>query len=163
VLSPLPNPLVTWGGVAAMLLLLWVVARALWRARRAHTLVPLGSPMLWAAAFVLTGYLSGWLPWVLTLGRSAVFQFYAVVLTPFSALALALVLAALCTADGGPLMRLAGLRLDASAASVQGRRIAVAVFVLAALVLAVLFFPLWSGMPVADWFYRAHLWLPGWR
>jgi hypothetical protein len=27
----------------------------------------------------------------------------------------------------------------------------------------VLFFPVWSGMPVAEWFWRAHLWLPGWN
>lgn len=160
---PLPNPLITGGGVAALLLLAWVAVRALWRASRIRSLAPLGGPAVWVAAIVLTGYLSGWVPWLLTFGRSAVFQFYAVVLTPFAALALALVLAALCRVDGGPLLRAAGLRLSASTGAVQGRRIAVAIVVAAAAALAILFFPLWSGMPVAEWFYRAHLWLPGWR
>ena len=111
---------------------------------------------------ILTGYLSGILPWLFT-ARTAVFHFYAVVLTPFSALALALVLAALCRPDGGEVMRLAGVRLDGAPASVFGRRIAVLIFLTFAAVLAVLFFPLWSGISVADWFSRAHMWLPGWH
>ncbi len=210
-ISPLPNPLVTWGGVLALALLAWVVLRSGWiAARRGARSVagarpsPAGrafrAPAFWAAAFVLTGYLSGWLPWVLTFSRSAVFQFYAVVLTPFAALALALVLGALACVpppvaprsarDGSRMgvsgtlhppfathsaggerpgtaapsvLALAGIRPDPSPAAVRGRRLAVAVFVIAALVLGVLFFPVWSGMPIAEWFWRAHLWLPGWR
>lgn len=161
--TPIPNPVVTWGGALALLLLGWIAVRALWRAGRFRSLAPLARPGLWAIAVILTGYLSGLVPWLLTPGRSAVFQFYAVVLTPFSALALALVLGALSSVDGGSLMRLAGWRLDASRESVRGRRISVVLVMAVALVLAVLFFPLWSGMPVAEWFYRAHLWLPGWR
>jgi len=123
---------------------------------------------VWIAAFVLTGYLSGWMPWLVTVSRSAVFQFYAVVLTPFAALALALVLGALCarpspgTGHDG-FLSLAGIRLDFSVESLRGRRIAVTIFVCAAVVMAVLFFPLWSGMPIADWFWRMHIWLPGWH
>ncbi|MBN9613924.1 MAG: phospholipid carrier-dependent glycosyltransferase, partial [Actinobacteria bacterium] len=92
--TPLPNPLVTWAGVLALLFLCWIAVRALWRAVRLRSSAPLVQPGLWAAVFVLVGYLSGWLPWVLTFSRSAVFQFYAVVLTPFAALALALLLGA---------------------------------------------------------------------
>ncbi len=171
-ITPLPNPLVTWGGVAAMLLLSWIVARALVRAARRRSLAPLAGRTgvaVSACALVLTGYLSGWLPWVLTPSRSAVFQFYTVVLTPFSALALAIALTAVAGL-GWPrarmgedaVARLTGLRLDPSPLALQGRRIAVALLCAAALVLALLFWPLWIGMPVEYWFYRAHLWLPGW-
>lgn len=194
-ISPLPNLLVTWGGVAALLLLAWVVVRSAWiavrRTRFAHD--PLADPdatprsdpddtarttsalapvreaesshLLTASAFVLVGYLSGWLPWVLTFSRTAVFQFYAVVLTPFAALALALVLGALWRRHrpGHPgLLALAGIHLNISPEAVLGRRIAVAIFLAMALVVSVLFFPAWSGMPIAEWFWRAHLWLPGW-
>lgn len=189
--SPLPNPLVTWGGVIALGVLVWLIVRALRGASgpAARHAVPGGGsgagavpgfgsgiatalplPFATAAAFVVTGYLSGWLPWVATVSRSAVFQFYAVVLTPFSALALALVLGVLCRVGalgraaelpGGPGAQGLGLRpLDA--AELLGRRGAAAVFLALAVALGVFFFPLWSGMPVPEWFWRAHLWLPGW-
>lgn len=152
-ISPFPNLFVTWGGVVALGVLGWWIVRPLVRARSfaaAHT-IP------FAAAFVLVAYLSGWLPWVLTVSRSAVFQFYAVVLTPFSALALALVLGAVCRVE--PLR--GGLReLDRD--ELLGRRLAVAVFLSVSLVVSVLFLPTWSGMPMTDWFWRWHLWLPGW-
>ncbi|GAA1623158.1 phospholipid carrier-dependent glycosyltransferase [Leucobacter chromiireducens] len=176
--SPLPNPLVTWGGVFALGVLLWFAVRSV-RVRRAsavlttarHAVPPrlgpapapaLAIPLGTVSGFVLIGYLSGWLPWVATVSRSAVFQFYAVVLTPFAALALALVLGVACRI--GALSRAAdelGFRAPA-AAELQGRRIAAALFVACALALALFFFPAWSGQPIADWFWRAHLWLPGW-
>lgn len=165
-ISPLPNPLVTWGGAVALLVLAVIAIRRLVHARdpgrHAGPARTVPDPLVVASAFVVTGYLSGWLPWVLTFSRSAVFQFYAVVLTPFSALALALLLGLL---SGIPLRAAWGARsgvLPAAGAELTGRRIAVAVFVAAAVVIAVLFFPVWSGMPVAEWFWRAHLWLPGW-
>ncbi|WP_240423203.1 dolichyl-phosphate-mannose--protein mannosyltransferase [Leucobacter sp. wl10] len=158
-ISPLPNPLVTWGGVAALLVIAYLIVRRSTRGRGSAA----PDPLVAAGAFVLTGYLSGWLPWVFTFSRSAVFQFYAVVLTPFSALALALLLGLL---TGIPLRSgagaAAGLRLDSSPEALRGRRIAVALFITAAMALAVLFFPVWSGMPVAEWFWKWHLWLPGW-
>ncbi|WP_336652754.1 MULTISPECIES: phospholipid carrier-dependent glycosyltransferase [unclassified Leucobacter] len=163
--SPLPNPLVTWGGAAALLVLAWLIVRQLLRSKRgfAAEAATAISPLPLAGAFVLTGFLSGWLPWALTFSRSAVFQFYAVVLTPFSALALAMVLGLLC---GLPLRSGGGSRfvlaLDGEPSAVLGRRIAVTVFLVVAAVLAVFFVPVWTGMPVADWFWQLHLWLPGW-
>lgn len=149
-ISALPNPLVTWGGVAALVML---AALAITRRR---------DPLTITAAFVLVGYLSGWLPWVLTLSRSAVFHFYTVVLTPFSALALAIVLAMLCSLRiRTPLGVARPLLLDN--ATRTGRRAAVAVFVGAALLVGLLFWPVWSAMPVSDWFWRSHMWLPGWN
>ncbi|QBE50234.1 phospholipid carrier-dependent glycosyltransferase [Leucobacter triazinivorans] len=166
-ISPLPNPLVTWGGAVALLVLAVIAIRRLVHARdpgrHAGPARTVPDPLVVAAAFVVTGYLSGWLPWVLTFSRSAVFQFYAVVLTPFSALALALLLGLL---SGIPLRAAwgarSGARPAAGAEELAGRRVAVAIFLAAAVVLAALFFPVWSGMPVAEWFWRAHLWLPGW-
>lgn len=146
-ISPLPNLLVTWGGVAALLMLMWWIVRPLFQrdgSQRGFTV----ARVPFAAAFVLTGYLSGWLPWVLTFSRSAVFQFYAVVLTPFSAIALALVLGAVWNAVD-PDERL-------------GRRLSVVVFLVVAVLLSVLFFPAWSGIPTPEWFWKWHLWLPGW-
>lgn len=163
VISPLPNPLVTWGGVAALLLLAWVVLRGVARAARVGSAAPLRSRAVTVSAFVLTGYLSGWLPWVLTFSRPAVYQFYAVVMTPFAALALALVLGSLASVQRSAwLFQGTGIRLGAWPEAVQGRRIAVALMLGSALLLALLFWPLWIGMPVESWFYRLHLWLPGW-
>ncbi|WP_053384772.1 phospholipid carrier-dependent glycosyltransferase [Leucobacter celer] len=167
-ISPLPNPLVTWGGAAALVVLAVLVVLRLWSGRGwirpAGSPPPAPDPLAVAGAFVITGYLSGWLPWVLTFSRSAVFQFYAVVLAPFSALALALLLGMLC---GIPIRSrwgaVGGVHLAAGPEEIRGRRIAVALFIAAAAALAVLFFPVWSGMPVAEWFWRAHLWLPGWN
>ncbi|CAG7604269.1 phospholipid carrier-dependent glycosyltransferase [Leucobacter soli] len=167
-----PNPLVTWGGVVALLLLAWAVVLVLWRAIRSRSSAALRHPVVWLAGFVLVGYLSGWLPWVLTLSRPAVFQFYSVVMTPFAALAFGLVLgefAGLPPSGRGArldlprLFALAGIRLDDAPEAVRGRRIAVAIFVSAALLLGLLFFPLWSAVQMPEWFWRAHLWLPGWR
>ncbi|MBO1902290.1 phospholipid carrier-dependent glycosyltransferase [Leucobacter weissii] len=167
-IASLPNPVVTWGGVLALGILLWIAVRALWRAVRGGALAPLLHPTVWVSAFVLTGYLSGWVPWLLSFGRSAVFQFYAVALTPFAALAFALVLTSLAAlpAPGlGPSGLLAGtgMGLDPSPASVRGRRISAAMILSAALAMGLLFFPFWSGAPVPEWFWRAHFWLPGWR
>lgn len=162
-ITPVPNPFITWAGVLAVVLLGWVVARAVARSLRLRRLTPLYAPAITVSAFVLTGYLSGWLPWVLTFSRSAVFQFYAVVLTPFSALALALTLAAVASlTPSTALCARAGIRLDHSPESVRGRRIAVAIFLVASVLLAAFFMPLWVGEPIEAWFHRLHLWLPEW-
>lgn len=147
--SPIPNPIVTWAGALAVVALAWLAARA--ATTRRTDLAPR------AAVFVVVGFLSGWLPWVLTFSRPAVFQFYAVVLTPFTALALALVLGRLCRIRP---VDTALPRLTPDA--LLGRRIATSLLLGFALAVALWFFPLWSGTPIADWFYRAHIWLPGW-
>ncbi|WP_241156151.1 phospholipid carrier-dependent glycosyltransferase [Leucobacter chromiireducens] len=169
--SPLPNALVTLGGVIALGALAWWAVRALWRGRQLGA-VPsaapqpaLPLPFAVAAGFVLVGYLSGWLPWVATVSRSAVFQFYAVVLTPFSALALALCIGVLCRIGPGFAPGAgSGLALRPLAPeALLGRRLAACVFLAVAVAVALFFFPIWSGQPVAEWFWRAHIWLPGWN
>lgn len=160
-ISPLPNVLITWGGVIALLFLLWVVLDRIVFAVRGRVVSPLLGSTVAASAFVLTGYLSGWLPWVLTPSRPAVYQFYSVVMTPFAALAFALVLAAFARLDG---RTLTGTILVGAADPhvLQARRIAVALLLALILVLSLLFWPVWSGIPIPEWFYRAHRWLPGW-
>ena len=157
--SPFPNLLITWGGLLALIALAWLAARAASLRRR--------NPVVLVASFLAVGFLSGWLPWVLTISRSAVFQFYAVVLTPFTALALAIALGMLCGIRIAPRL---GIPDSASTASLRpvdsdtllGRRAAVVLFLAFALALSIWFFPVWSGAPVAEWFWRMHLWLPGW-
>lgn len=162
-ITALPNPLVTWLGVLALGLLAWVLLRSLIVALRSRAFEPVAHQTVWVCAFVVTGYLSGWLPWLATFSRSAVFQFYSVVMTPFAALALALALASLAAlTDKGKLLARAGIVLDGSAAAVLGRRMAVVLVLAGALVLTVLFWPLWSAMPTPEWFYQWHRWLPGW-
>ncbi|QIM17331.1 phospholipid carrier-dependent glycosyltransferase [Leucobacter insecticola] len=170
-ISPLPNLLVTWGGVAALCMLAWLVLHEMVADRRLRIAAPEfvasgpveSHPLMFASAFVLTGYLAGWLPWLLTVSRSAVFQFYAVVLTPFSALALALVIGMLWGIPSGSQGTLRpGFHLSRDPEALLSRRLTVAIFMVFAVVIAVLFFPVWSGMPVAEWFWRAHMWLPGW-
>lgn len=162
-ISPLPNPVVTWLGVIALLLLSWVALRGALRSARIRRLAPLRGHAVAISVFTVAGYLSGWLPWVLTFSRPAVFQFYSVVMTPFAALALALVLAAFAsTPRSAGLLRGAGIPLGPSPEAVLGRRISVALVLGTALLVALLFWPLWIGMPVEDWFSRLHLWLPGW-
>ena len=42
------------------------------------------------------------------------------------------------------------------------RRVLVSVFVVAAVVLSVFFFPISSGLPVPYWFWHIHMWSPTW-
>jgi dolichyl-phosphate-mannose--protein O-mannosyl transferase len=161
--TPIPNPIVTWLGVAVILFLVLVGLRQVAIASRARSFAPLTNHTMFVVAFVLTGYLSGLVPWVILSSRSAVYQFYAVGLTPFAALAIAVVAAEIAAARSSARpLQLTAISFDASPSARLGRRVTVAMVVAAAAVLALLFWPLWSALPVPEWFYRLHLWLPGW-
>lgn len=162
IVSPMPNPLVTWGAVASLLLLMWVVLRAARIALRDRSLQSFRARSVWVSAFVLTGYLSGLLPWLLTFSRSAMFQFYSVVMTPFASLALALVLVSLASIRTAWVCAAAGIAPAKSSPALRSRRIAVGIVVVATVLVGLWFWPVWSALPVPEWFYRAHLWLPGW-
>ena len=152
-ITPIPNPLVAWGGVVALVTLAVMVISAT-RRPRVH------NPLITAGAFVIVGYLSGWLPWIMTVSRSAVFQFYTVVLTPFAALALALVLGLIAgstIAQGSH-----GTSWPGTSEALRGRRMTVGLFSGAVVLLGLWFFPMWSALPVSQWFWNLHLWLPGW-
>ena len=104
----------------------------------------------WRVGLILTGIGVGYLPWLLYLNRT-VFQFYTIVFEPYLILAIAFVA-----------WRLLGSRSDPPAVRQRGERI-VAVYLVAAILISVFFWPLWSGLQV-DWrFIQAHYWLPTWK
>lgn len=151
-ISPLPNPLIALGATIAILGAIIMLSRIAVLKTRALT----SSAVSFTMTFILTGYLSAWLPWVLTFSRSAVFQFYAVALTPFAALMLAYALAVLTSRQHMP-------TLAFTASTQRERQSAVSVFLIGIVVLGLIFWPMWSGIPQPEWFWKSHLWLPGWR
>lgn len=148
-ISPLPNVLVTWGGVLALVFLLVVLMRAAASAGTANAIPD-------AATFIIVGYAAGWLLWVATVSRTAVFQFYLVVSSPFLVLGLALTLAVVSER-----VQMPGVQWGS--ATVEERRSAVALYLTATILLGLAFWPMWSGIPQPEWFRDLHLWLPGWR
>ncbi|WP_308495322.1 dolichyl-phosphate-mannose--protein mannosyltransferase [Microbacterium jiangjiandongii] len=133
IIYSMPNPLVWWAAAAATVYLVYrfVVRRG------------------WRDAFVLTAIAATWVPWLFYPERT-VFQFYTVVILPFSLLALTLALQAIAAPPGGdPVRRRAGQRV-------------VIVFLAVALLVSAFWYPLVSAVTVPYDFWRAHNWLPGW-
>lgn len=133
VISSIPNPLVWYAGVAAVLYLVYrfVVTRD------------------WRFALVLTGVVVTYVPWLFFPART-VFQFYTVLILPFLLLALAFALRDIAGAHRtDPHRRLTGQRL-------------VLVFLLVALALAAFWYPVISAMTVPYDFWRLHNWMQGW-
>lgn len=133
VLYSMPNPLLWYASVAAVLWLgyRFVVARD------------------WRHAVVLTAVAAVWVPWLLYPERT-VFQFYTVALMPF--LLLALVFA---------LRHIAGARHAPPERRLAGQRV-VLVFLVFVVLLSAFWYPLWSAVQVPYEFYRLHNWMPGW-
>ena len=100
------------------------------------------------AQLVVTGFAAAWLPWLLIPERTT-FQFYAVVISPFFVLALTLALQHYLRR--GYLLKTFELR----AKRITG-------LVLLALVVAIFYLPLWTGLPVPYSFWRLQLFLPLW-
>jgi len=132
------NPLIWWASTAAVG---YLVVRLVLRLRHRR---PVG-----AEALILTGLAAGYLPWMLYLHRT-VFSFYTIAFEPYLVLAL--------TAALGVLL--------GTAADPQSRRtpalVTVGVFLALCVAMSAFFFPLWTAMPIPDWFFRIHLWLPTW-
>ena len=132
-ISTMPNPLVWYAGVAAVLYLAYrfVVARD------------------WRYALVLTGIAVTYAPWLFLPART-VFQFYTVLILPFMILALTF---ALKDIAGGPnattYRRLTGQRL-------------VIVFLGVALALSAYWYPIVTAMNVPYEFWHMHMWLTSW-
>jgi dolichyl-phosphate-mannose--protein O-mannosyl transferase len=156
-LTGIPNPLLWWGSVAAVLVVLVGCGIALWRRRRLAVDAALpadraplpftGSP--WAITVVLTGVAAGYLPWLLYPERTTFF-FYTIVLTPFLVLALVSVLGAVL-----------GRATDSTARRRIGSGLVVA-FVTMCVLVSAFFLPLWWGTPIPLEFLRLHYWLPSW-
>ena len=160
-LTGIPNPLLWWGSVAAVLVILVGCGIAVWRVRRprpvavtagteppaAPPLPFVGSP--WVIAVILTGVAAGYLPWMLYPERTTFF-FYTIVITPFLVLALVSVLAAV-----------RGRPSDSPERRRLGTALVVA-FVTMLVIVSAFFLPLWTGTPIPLDFLRMHYWLPSW-
>lgn len=172
-ISPIPNVLIWWAGVAAIVwLVIWLIRRAV-AERRARSALAARQPHLTrsglkrvalprfapaaltmdrGALFALAGFVAGYVPWLITVGRSAVFQFYTVAFAPYLVLALTLVLWRLVRTgerDGGETAR--------------ARRWLVTGYLIATLLVSLYFVTLWLAIPTSLGYWNLHMWLPSWR
>lgn len=133
VVSSIPNPLVWYAGVAAVLYLAYrfIVERD------------------WRYAFVLTGIAVTYVPWLFFPERT-IFQFYTVLVLPFMLLALTFAL-----------RDITGPRHADAYRRHTGQRLVI-VFLVVALALAAFWYPVISAMNVPYDFWRLHNWLPTW-
>lgn len=134
----IPNPLIWWAATAAAF---YLVVRVVLRLRR--------GARVWREAFILIGLAAGYLPWLLYLNRT-VFTFYTIAFEPYLILGL--------TAALGVLM---GRATDPQSRREVGLRV-VLIFLGVCVAISLFFLPIWTGMPIPDWFFRIHLWLPSW-
>jgi dolichyl-phosphate-mannose-protein mannosyltransferase len=132
------NPLIWWAATAAAFFLVVRVVRRLRRHER-----------VWVEALILTGLAAGYLPWLMYLNRT-VFTFYTIAFEPYLILGL--------TAALGVLL---GTAADPESRRTIGIR-TVGIFLGVCVVISVFFLPIWTAMPIPDWFFRIHLWLPSW-
>lgn len=129
----LGNPFIWWAGAAALLHQTWrMFARRDWR-----------------SGAVVVAYAAGWVPWLFYQQRT-IFTFYAVVMVPFLALALAMSLGTVL----GPALA-AGYRRTVGAT-------AVGIVLLLIVLAAYWFYPIWTAqvIPYAEW--SARMWWPTW-
>lgn len=171
-ITGIPNPLIWYGAVAAVLVLLvWAIVETVQRVRAARAGVDRRNRMPasgWAIALVLTGVAAGWLPWLLYPERT-MFFFYTIVLTPFLVLALTIALGAIL-GPPRPVALPADADVDPGAEpeteAARTRRVAGVLIVSGMLALAVIlslfFLPLWTGIPIPIDQLRLRYWLPTW-
>lgn len=146
------NPVVWWLAAVALVVLVHLAVRTRdWRA--------------WA---VLAGYAAMYLPWFAYAHRT-IFTFYSVAFVPFVVLCLTYVLGWAMGLVRAPAARAgtstdADADADADAARVPTRRgwALYATVVGLAVVVAVFFWPVWTGATVSYDFWRLHMWLPSW-
>ncbi len=130
----IPNPLIWWAAVAAIV---YCIVRVI-RYRE------------WQVAAVLTAFAAGYLPW-LAFPERTVYQFYTIAFQAFMLLALALAIrAVLGTADDERSRRVTGI-------------VTVAVALVIVTAVSAYFWPVWTGMQTSFEFLASHWWLPGWR
>lgn len=133
-ITGIANPLIWYAGVAAAVYLVYRLIRY----------------REWRVGLILAGLGAGYLPWLLYTDRT-VFQFYTIAFEPYLLLALAFVVSQLVgtRADPGP-RRDAGMRW-------------LALFLVAAVVISVFFWPLWTGTQIDFKYMQLHYWLPSWE
>ncbi|WP_353477556.1 phospholipid carrier-dependent glycosyltransferase [Microbacterium sp. zg-YB36] len=133
IIYSMPNPLLWWASMAAIGYLVYRFIRS----------------RSWQDAFVLTAIAATYAPWLFYPERT-IFQFYTIVILPFSLLALTFALQALAAphhADAA--RRLAGQRV-------------VVVFLTVSVLVSAFWYPLVTAMNVPYDFWQLHNWMPGW-
>lgn len=128
------NVLVWYGALIAMI---YLVVRLILRRE-------------WVVGLILSGMAVSYLPWLMYLRRT-VFEFYTIVFEPYSILALTFCLGLLLADRTAPAWR-----------RVRGV-VLVATFLGLAVAVSIMFYPMWSSLPIPSW-YRSFLlsWWPGW-
>ncbi|GAB2468308.1 dolichyl-phosphate-mannose--protein O-mannosyl transferase [Conyzicola lurida] len=133
-ITGIANPLIWWAATAAILYLVYRLARY----------------REWKVGLILMGMVAGYVPWLMYLHRT-VFQFYTIAFEPYMILGLTLVIGLILgdrTKDPG--RRTRGI-------------VIVGVFLAVAVALSVYFWPLWTGMQLDARWIAARWWLPTWR
>jgi dolichyl-phosphate-mannose-protein mannosyltransferase len=143
-ITDLPNPLIWYAAIAASIYLLVRFIRK----------------REWQAALILMGFVGGYLPWLQYPNRT-MFFFYSIAFEPYMLLALAATIGLMVVRPPGVDSPDELVAAEASS-GLRVRRTVVAVFVVAAVVLSVFFFPISSGLPVPYWFWHIHMWSPTW-
>ena len=133
-ISSIANPIIWWAATAAILYLVYRLARY----------------REWQVGLILMGMVAGYLPWLMYLNRT-VFQFYTIAFEPYMLLGLTFVLGLIL-----------GRPTDDPARRTSGIRVVVIFLAIAAIVSA-FFYPLWTGTQTPFWFWQLHIWLPSWR
>ncbi|GAA2752359.1 dolichyl-phosphate-mannose--protein mannosyltransferase [Amnibacterium kyonggiense] len=143
-ITDLPNPLIWYAAVAASIYLLVRFIRK----------------REWQAALILMGFVGGYLPWLQYPDRT-MFFFYSIAFEPYMLLALAATIGLMVVKPPAADSPDELIAMEASY-GLRIRRVVVAVFVVAAVVLSVFFFPISAGLPVPYWFWHIHMWSPTW-
>ncbi len=125
----LGNPIIWWAGLLALLHQAWQ-----WIATRD-----------WRASVIVVGWLSGWVPWLLFQERT-IFTFYAVIMVPFTCLALAR----------------STVRLLDSGGNKNARIMLVTAITCGAVALTWFFLPVWTGEPMSYWQWTLRMWFTTW-
>ncbi len=129
----LGNPLIWWAATLAILQQIW-----LWFTKRDGRSVA-----------IIVMFLAAWAPWLLFQERT-VFSFYAIVMLPYMALALA----SACGQVIRPVVTSGNLRAK--------RTFIVGLFVTSVVALSAFFYPLWVGEMIPKWYWQIHMWFGSW-
>ena len=131
--TALGNPLIWWFGILAVIYQAWR-----WVGRRD-----------WRSGAVLVGIVAGWTPWLIYLDRT-IFTFYVIVFVPFVVMAIAMTLGSII----GP--------THASPVRRRNGTIAATAIVLAMVIAAWWFYPVWTAEVIPYDAWRMRMWFSTW-
>lgn len=132
-ITAIANPLIWWGGTAAVAYLAYRLVRY----------------REWKVGFILMGVVAGYVPWLMYLNRT-VFQFYGIVYEPYLILAITFVVGIILgNKEDSPYRRSTAVAV-------------LTVLGIVTVLLSIFFYPLWSAMQIPYWYWHIHMWLPSW-